>query len=631
MLDLMRKHAASWFIKILLGAIVVVFVFWGVGSFRSYQEARVAVVNGETITQNEYAQVYDSLLEMYRNQFKNVLDADTLRSLNLPQQALDRLIDRKLLLQEAEKLGFVVTDEQLARRIAAFPAFQRGDGFDAKIYERTLAHLRTTPEQFEASQREDLLLDKLMGFMTVGAKVTEAEVQQWYEWNGKQVDIQYVAFEPLRYTDVDAPEQEVKRYYDKHRQQYETDPEVKVSYLFFDPAAYTDGVKIGDDAIADYYDMHQDDFEIPPTVEARHILIRLAPDALAEQIEAAKEKALDIQKKALAGEDFASLAEKYSEDTTKDNGGYLGTFSRESMVKPFADKAFSMEPGQISEPVRTQFGWHIIKVEAVNPARTRSLEEAAEEIRNKLVQEAASNLAYQASLGAYDASLGAGDLARAAETKGISLKTTDFFSDQGPKEGIRSKSRFAEEAFKLKENEFSEVLELPEGFYLLQVQEKKPATIPEFDEVKDRVREDVIAQLQREKARSDAEALLAQVKAGNPLSEAAKGFGLSPKNTGYFKRAGAIPQIGYEPSVSAAAFLLTEAKPLPDTALEGRKDFFVIHLAGVKPPPPEGFAAEKENIEKNLLRSKEQQIVEAWRTALRERATITIQERYRNP
>ena len=139
-------------------------------------------------------------------------------------------------------------------------------------------------------------------------------------------------------------------------------------YLKFEPGNYVAKVEISEDEISEYYEEHPDEFQNPKTVEARHILIKVGQDAADEEVAKAKDKIQDILKKARSGQDFAELARQYSEGPSKDKGGLLGSFRREAMVKPFADKAFSMQAGDISEPVRTRFGWHIIKVEKVNEA-----------------------------------------------------------------------------------------------------------------------------------------------------------------------------------------------------------------------------------------------------------------------
>ena len=149
MLSLMRKHAKSWLIKLALGAIIVVFVFWGVGSYRAQRGNRIAVVNGAPIVLDEFRGVYDQMMEAYRRQIGNALDEKLIQSLNLRKQALYQLIDRQLLFQEAARLNFRVTDEELLKAIQGVPAFQRDGRFHPRLYERVLSNNRMTPEMYE--------------------------------------------------------------------------------------------------------------------------------------------------------------------------------------------------------------------------------------------------------------------------------------------------------------------------------------------------------------------------------------------------------------------------------------------------------------------------------------------------
>jgi peptidyl-prolyl cis-trans isomerase D len=167
--------------------------------------------------------------------------------------------------------------------------------------------------------------------------------------------------EPQRYKDIEPTDEEIRNYFDQHKDTYKTDPQIKVRYLHVKPEDYADKVTVSEDDIQDYYEDNPEKFKSPKTVEARHILIKLNPDASAEEVENARQRSETVLDMAKEGQDFAELAKKYSEGPTKTQGGNLGAFRREAMVKPFADKAFSMKAGEISEPVRTRFGWHIIK------------------------------------------------------------------------------------------------------------------------------------------------------------------------------------------------------------------------------------------------------------------------------
>lgn len=180
MLSQMRKHAGSWMIKVLLFAIVVVFSFWGVGSYRSRQDTQVAEVNGEKISFDLYRQSYKNLLDQYRRVYGEQLNDDMLKALNLKQQAIEQLIDRVLLLQEAQRLEISVSDKEVAESIRQYPAFQVNGVFDSNRYMRLLNQIRMSAEEFESNQQQSLRLQKVQSMVQDGVFVSDDEASQWY-------------------------------------------------------------------------------------------------------------------------------------------------------------------------------------------------------------------------------------------------------------------------------------------------------------------------------------------------------------------------------------------------------------------------------------------------------------------
>jgi len=629
MLYLMRKYATSWLIKVLLGAIVVVFVLWGVGSYRSQKTTRVALVDGETITLEEYKQTYSNLIEQLRLQFGNQLNDELIEMFQIKKQALNQLIDKRLLLKEAVRMKFKVSDDELTRAIRSMGAFQTAGVFDSRLYKNVLSLNRMDPEQFEASQRESLLINKVKSFIEANAKVSESEARDWYNWQSSTVSISYVFFDPNRYENINPSSEEIKAFYDKKKENYKTDPKLKVRYLSFETLAYSPLVKIAESDLQEYYDSNPEEFEMPKTVEARHILIKVDQTAGAQLIEAARLRALNALKMARQGKDFAELAKEFSEGPTKDNGGYIGKFKRNDMIKPFADKAFSMKAGEISDPVKTQFGWHVIKVESVDEARTLPLPEAKDKIRKKLTEEKARSLAFDAAEAAFNASFEGDSLEKVAEAQKITIKTTDFFTRQGPVKGIKDASAFVQAAFKLLDDDFSDVQDFGDGYYILQVADRIKASIPKLDDIKEKIIADLVKEKQAEKAKKDAEMLLASVKEGKPFVEESKKFNLTVADTPFFKRNDSIPEIGYEQQIAGAAFKLTEKKRFPEETLKGSKGIYVIRYKKRKMPDSDGFEKEKAQIIENQLKNKKIKVFNEWLSNLREKSDISIEEEFK--
>jgi peptidyl-prolyl cis-trans isomerase D len=630
MLSLMRKHATSWLIKIILGAIVVVFVLWGVGSWTSQRSGRVATVNGDLITTDDYRVAYKRLIEQVRQNFGNNLNDELMKTLQLDKQALNQLIDRLLMRQAASELELRVSDQELSRSIRSISAFQTGGVFDPRRYQGVLDRNDWTPEAFEISQRDSILTNKLNNLIAGSVKVSDQEAMEWYMWNDAMVNLDFFLLETDRYSEISVSAEEIQKYFESRKESYKTEPALKVRYIKFEPKTWVSQVDIPDDEIQEYYDEHSSEFQNSKTVEARHILIAVDQDASTEKEAEAKGRIEDILQKARAGQDFAELAKQYSEGPSKDKGGYLGTFKREAMVKPFTDKAFSMNSGEISDPVRTRFGWHLIKVEKVNEATTTPLTGAKDDIRKKLADKGAKQLAYDAAESVFDAAFEGRPLGEIAADQKLALITTDFFTRQGPQKGVQDKSEFAKVAFDLPEEQVSEIQDLGDGYYLLEIVEKKAARIPELTEVEEKVKADLIREKKNERAKIDADALLSALKDGADIETVGKEFDLTPKSTGFFKRNGSIPNIGFERELSRAAFELSDDRFLPQEVFQGGKGFYVIKFKQRKTPSMEEFEKEKANINERLLQQKRSETLREWLEQKKKSSEIVVEDGFIN-
>ncbi len=626
MLYLMRKHAGSWMIKIILFAIVVVFVFWGVGSMRSRKATQVADINGEIISQTAYRQAYYRLLDNYRRIYGEQYNDALLKMLRPNETALDQLINKVLMMQEAERLGIDISKEEVADAIRRIPAFQNNGSFDYQRYNLILAQNNLSPEQFENDRRDEIVLDKLRAVVLSGLTVTEEEARQWYDWSNAQINLAYVVFSPTRYNDIQLSEDEVQSYFKEHADAYRTEPRIKVRYLYFNPQSFKGEVKISDERIAEYYQGHPDEFRTEKRVKARHILIKVDEAADEKTVESKKAEARRIYEMAAAGQNFAALAKKYSEGPSKDQGGELGWFTRDKMVASFADKAFAMKAGEISQPVRTRFGWHIINVEQVEEASTKTLEAAADGIRRKLVDEKARELAFNKAEEVYDTVFDGDDLSVAGAAHQVPAVTTDFFTAKnGPKEkGIGQPQKFAQICFGLEKMAISQIQDLGNGYYIMQMTERAESVVPPFDQVAAKAKADVLKTRQDQRAQADAEAFLAKVQSGGSLAQAGSEFKVEPMETGFFSRNGAIPKIGYEPQMQQDAFQLTMEKSILDKAVKGRQGWYILQLKARQAPEEAGFAKERPSIMKRLTEQKKQTTFESWLEDLKSKSKIEI-------
>lgn len=627
MLKLMRENAGSWVVKVLLGIIVLVFVFWGVGSVDSKKNQEVATVNDESITVDEYRQTYNMLINQMRQRFQNNFSDEMIEMLQLEKQALTNIIDRKIMLQESRELNMTVTDEELVESIRNVNVFKNQNGaFDQTMYTAILRQNNLTPELFEAQQKESLMIEKLRSFILSNVKVSENEMLEWYQYQNTSVDINYVFFSQESHNDINPSDEEIEAYYKENGEKYKTDPKARASYVKISADEYKSTLNIPDEDIKMYYEENTEEFSSPKTVAARHILIKIMPEATEKMEADAKARITDILEMAKKGEDFAELAKKYSEGPSKTSGGYLNAFKYEDMVKPFSDKAFSMKKDEISDPVRTQFGWHIIKVEEVNEETKLSIEEAKPEISRKLSERKSKTLAYDEAEKIYNALIDGDDLEQAADSIDKKIITTDVFSQKDKIVSIQDSSKFAQIAFSLPLMETSDIEELSDGYYIIRLNEKIAPQIPELSEVIGKVTVDLKSKMQDEAAANEANEFLTALKNGAQIDEECEKKGLVVKSTGLFKREEAIPVIGYERGISQAAFELSETNPLPSNVQKSNKGYYVIRLKERKTPDASNFLQEKKNIADSLMNKKKNSVFTSWLAQIKNESVISIKE-----
>jgi len=630
MLDLMRKKAGTWMIKFILGVIIIVFTFWGVGSWTAQKINRVATVDGEPITVETYRFAYNQLMDQMRRQFGNNLSEDLLKMLNVDEQAMNQVIDQKLLLKEARRLNFDVTKQELVAAIAGYPGFQVDGVFNRRRYEAVLSNNRMSPESFEATQEKSMLIDKVRRFVTQNAKVSDLEAREWYNWRNSEVNIDYALFAPAKYPVTGPDDSQAQAYFDANQERYRTAPMVKAEYVFFDPTLHAREVTVTQEDILEYYDSHPDEFRVPKQVRARHVLIKVDQAAAAVDVEKAREQAAKVARLAQEGGDFAELAKEYSQGPSGANGGDLGFFNKTDMVAPFADKAFAMQAGEISDPVRTRFGWHVIKVEQIKASQIKTPDQVDAQISSRLKDAAAKNLAYEQADRVFESSYEDNSLSTGVATEGLTVVTSGFFDRSGPQQDFVNGQAFAQAAFSLPEGEISDIVDAGQGFYLIKVVAKKPATIPELAAVRERVDQDWQQQERDKLAMRAAAAFLEEMQSpsGNWEQSTAKGA-VETGETGFFKKNAEIPHIGQFSQIAAAAFELSSDKPLPAAPLKSEKGVYVIRYKDRKLPDSTGFTQEKKTIQTSLLGQKKRDLFAALVANLRTNSEILIEDRYK--
>jgi peptidyl-prolyl cis-trans isomerase D len=627
LLSLMRKHAKSWLIKSLIAIIAIVFVFYFGYSFRSETGAKIAYVNGELISGVEYRKTYRNLLESLQREYKGLWNENLIKVFDLKNRAMESLVRQKLVSQEAKRIGLGVTEKEIQAHIMSIPAFQFRGGFDESRYAAMLQNNRMKPEDFELIVAQELLQEKVQQFLMTFTPVTEKEVLDQYTFANRKVKISYVLFQPDRYRNSVKVEQGgLASYFEENKEKYRIPEKIKIAYVGVDPEAFKKEQKVEEGSLKYYYEDNINTFKESKQIKARHILFRLNEGASKEEEEKAKAKALTVLKKAKEGADFAGLAKTYSEDPGTKEDGDLGYFTSGQMVRPFEEAAFSMKKGEISEPVRTPFGYHLIKVEDIKEARTKTFEEVRNQIAETLTKMGAADMAYEKALTFLDQMPYQVELKQYASEQKIPANETDFFSQREAIPGIGGDEKLKQAIFSLGKGDTTEVMEVQGKFFIIQVTDRKASSLPTLEQVTEQVKKDYISHLAMGEAKAAAGRFLAKLKEGKEWAQLCKENQIEPKTTEFFSRQDYIPEISQAFEVREAAFALQRNNRHPDDVFETEKSVFVIRWEGEQGIDQKKFEEEKGTYRDMLVRSRQQAVFLEWVDHLRKNAQVEFKE-----
>ena len=627
MLRVFREHASSWMLRGILIVVAVTFVSWG-GSYllKEKKETYAAKVNGVDIDLREYDNAYQAIVKQYEGAF-GPSAKKMMEELHLKEKVLDDFISRILILQEAKRLGFHVSDEELKEIVESNPAFQANGQFDPRTYERLLRLNRMSPEDFEKNERERLLYGKLTSLIRLnGGKVSEEEIWDTYLFENERIDLDFIKVTPEAFRNrLTVNEVDIKDYYQKHQEEFRVPPSYQVQYLMFRPSEFETKVQVSPDEAKRYYDSQKEKFKLPKQVKSREILIKVDPQDPAEKIAEKRKRADEILEKAKKAKDFGSLAKQYSESATAPKGGEIGWVQRGMFDEPTETALFSMKKGDVSGVVQARDGFHIFKVEEITDEKQKSFDEVKDPLLQTLKKEKAKAEASRRADDAFYALFQSRDLEKFAQEKDIPIKTTGFFREGDEVPEVGKNPSFTSSAISLKVGEISPVVSLPPNFYILKLLNKKESRIPPLEEVKERVGQRVLEIRCEEKARQVAENLLKQVQSGKPLKEIAREQGFQAEETGFFTRAGGIiPRIGPSGKFTQALSSLTLKSSSPKEVLQTKEGNFVVKLSALEPADQSKFPAAQKDLQKRLQYQKQEEFFQNWVKELRAKAKIEI-------
>jgi peptidyl-prolyl cis-trans isomerase D len=562
MLQTIRDKISGVVAIAFLGAIAVVFVFWGI-DFKMGAQGFAAKVGSERIPAETVQRAWQQRQSQLQQMLRDELPPDMVKS----QQAmvLDQFVEQKLLKQRAERFGYRVSDQELVRRVMEYPQFQVDGKFSEDRYNALLSASGLTPTGFEAELQEGLLIDQLRNAVVESAFVAPYELDRRYAMEKQEREIDYALIPAADFAASTAiTDEQVKKWYEENKQSYLLPETVNLQYVELTRERAESSVEVTEQALKEYYDTVKERFTTQEQRHGRHILITVG-DGVDDA--AAKKKAEELTAKAKAGADFAQLAKENSKDAgSAQQGGDLGLATRDVFVGPFADALFSMTAGEVRGPVKSEFGYHVIKLEEIQPGHVKSFDEAHAELEAEYRKERAQNIFYDESQKLADTAFSAlTELDSVAKQLNLQVKTVTGFTREGGGEFGQEPSvieaAFSDDVLDRRQN--SPLVTVGEDRALvLRVTDHKPAEPRPFDSVSAQIREQLKTQRMREAAAAQGAFAMARLQKGEPWPTVATALHLGAVGKRFMGRQdGVAPAAIVRAAFTAPTTEISEAKP----------------------------------------------------------------------
>lgn len=578
MLQNIRDNSTGWISKSIIGLIVVLFAFTGfdaiLGSTSNSNNA--AKVNGEEITLDALAEAKNLQRRQLLQQFGKDFDASLIDDALLSEAALKGLISRKLLVQAADQSGFAFSSALIDQFILLAPEFQVDGKFNADRFDQVIRQMGYTRLQFRQMIEQEMRTGQLRAGIAATAFVTEQEAQAFADLERQTRDFAMLTIKP-ELDKVAVTEDEVKAYYDENSSEFLTQEQVIVEYVELEKSAFFDQVAVDDAALQELYQA-----EIANLVEQRHaahILFEVTADVTDEQAKAAAQSAIE---RINAGEEFAAVAKEVSDDIgSAEQGGDLG-FAAQGVYDPaFEDALYALENGQISAPVRTDYGWHVIKLLGVQAADIPSFASLKDKLTQDLKSQQVEQRFVEAVRELESAAYESADLQQPASELGLEIKVSEPFGREGL-DGLFANRQVLQAAFStevLEEGANSTAIELdPETTVVLRVKEHKRPEQIAFAEVSTQIREQLLVKRAIEQAQSQGQALLSSLQEGKTSTAQAQ------QDAWQVVEAATRDQENVDPEVLQALFKMPkpEANAAEFAGLNlSNGDYVIIRLTGV--------------------------------------------------
>jgi len=606
-----------WIIAIVFVASIV--LMYGRSAFQGEKQESLAEVNGVAISYQDFLQVYQNTYEIYQEQLEEEISPQLEQYLR--SQVLSEMVKNELLWQEAKKAKVKVSQEEVNETVREImKPFGSQEAFMRFLDSRHIFY-----SEVEEDIEKQLAINKLTQTIGDSAVVTEEELKNYWIIENEKIGVSYVVVKPEKYKDeIEVTKKELEEYYEEYKENFRMPEKVKVDYILIKPEYFADKIsEPSKEELENYYQKNLSSFSFPEERRASHILIQIADPANPEDDEKAKEKIEEIEKELRGGADFATLAKEYSEDyASGEKGGDLDFFTYYEMVPSFSEAVFSLEEaGDVSEIVKTPFGYHLIKLTGIKVSYVKPFQEVEERLEQTWKDEKSEALAQEE----------ANNIRKEIEEKSSAFeeylkeypqrsRTTSFFAQEEEIEGLGYLREFSQLAFSLKTEEISSVLEIPEGYCLLKLQEREPSFIPLLEDATEKTEEKLIEKKSKEIAENIANQVAIEAKEED-LSILSTKLNLEYKSLESLKRTDWVEGMSSENKQQfiETAFSLKEgeiSKPLD--LLFG---YYIIKL-DTRELLLDAFSEQKEEFKESLLSQRREQTLNLWLQQIWEKTKI---------
>lgn len=616
MLQNIRDNSQGWIAKTIIGIIVMLLALTGFDAiFNAASNSRnAAEVNGEEISLDELNQAMNMQRRQLAQQLGGDFDPSLLDDKLVRESSLRALIDRALLLQGAQNAEFAFSESALDQLILQTPEFTVDGAFNAARFDQVIQQMGYTRLQFRELLKQEMLIGQLRAGISGSGFVTDEQIEAFARLEQQTRDFATITL-PADAAAVEVSDDEARKYYEENTGRFRSPEQVVLEYVELTKDSFFDQVEASDEEVEQLY--QQRIANLAEQRRAAHILVEADGSGDAD----AKAKIEGIAKRLTEGEDFAALAKEMSEDPgSASEGGDLG-FAGPGVYDPaFEEALYELKKGQVSAPVRSDFGWHLIKLLGVQSPEVPTLESMKPELIRELKAEQVEQRFVEASKQLEDTAFESSDLVQPAQELGLSVQTTEAFGREGGADGIAANRQVIQAAFSdevLIDGANSSVIELdPDTVVAVRVKEHLQPEVLPFDEVKD----DIIAQLKRSKATEQAQ------EAGEQLIASLREAGGEADREWQAVEAAARNQEGVEPAVLQQVFRMakpqaSEAPTYGSVTLPGG-DFVIVRLTGVSEPKADLSEEDKQNYRRFLASRSGQQDFAAYRQMLQADAEI---------